>query len=166
MAIQKLRLQRGWSQEQLAGLSGLSTRTIQRIERGQGASVDSLKALGAAFGVDFSELKESAMTATANANADDVPNQAAFARAEEALAFAHIRRVKGFYIHLAQFAAVLCVLAVINFWTSPRYLWVGWVALGWGTGVLFHGLRVFDKIPFLNGEWERRQVEKRLGRGL
>lgn len=164
MLIQKLRLQRGWSQEQLAELSGLSTRTIQRIERGQGASVESLKAVGAAFGVDFSELQESAMTATANA--DDVPNQAAFARAEEALAFAHIRRVKGFYIHLVQYVAVLCVLAAINLMTSPRYLWVGWVALGWGTGVVFHGLRVFDKIPFLNGEWERRQVEKRLGRGL
>ena len=33
MLIQKLRLQRGWSQEQLAELSGLSVRTIQRIER-------------------------------------------------------------------------------------------------------------------------------------
>ena len=50
--------------------------------------------------------------------------------------------------------------------TPPRYLWVGWVALGWGTGVGFHGLRVFDKIPFLNGEWERRQVEKCPERGL
>jgi transcriptional regulator with XRE-family HTH domain len=28
MLIQKLRLQRGWSQEQLAELSGLSVRTI------------------------------------------------------------------------------------------------------------------------------------------
>jgi transcriptional regulator with XRE-family HTH domain len=35
MLIQKLRLQRGWSQEQLAELSGLSVRTIQRLERGQ-----------------------------------------------------------------------------------------------------------------------------------
>jgi transcriptional regulator with XRE-family HTH domain len=42
MLIQKLRLQRGWSQEQLAELSGLSIRTIQRIERGQTASVESL----------------------------------------------------------------------------------------------------------------------------
>ena len=65
-----------------------------------------------------------------------------------------------------QYIAVLCVLTVVNLLTSPRYLWVGWVALGWGTGVGFHGLRVFDKIPFLNGEWERRQVEKRPGRGL
>ena len=55
-----------------------------------------------------------------------------------------------------QYIAVLCVLTVVNLLTSPRYLWVSWVALGWGTGVGFHGLCVFDKIPFLNGEWERR----------
>lgn len=30
--IQKLRLQHGWSQQQLADLSGLSVRTIQRLE--------------------------------------------------------------------------------------------------------------------------------------
>ena len=65
-----------------------------------------------------------------------------------------------------QYIAVLCVLTVVNLLTSPRYLWVSWVALGWGTGVGFHGLRVFDKIPFLNGEWERRQVEKCPERGL
>jgi len=57
MLIQKLRLQRGWSQEQLAELSGLSVRAIQRLERGQSASVESLKALGAAFEIDFSQLK-------------------------------------------------------------------------------------------------------------
>lgn len=38
--------------------------------------------------------------------------------------------------------------------------------LGWGSGVLVHGLRVFEKIPFLNGNWERNQVEKYLGRKL
>ena len=45
MLIQKLRLQRGWSQQQLADLSGLSVRTIQRLEQGQSASVESLKSL-------------------------------------------------------------------------------------------------------------------------
>jgi transcriptional regulator with XRE-family HTH domain len=34
MTLQKLRIQKGWSQEQLADLSGSSVRTIQRIERG------------------------------------------------------------------------------------------------------------------------------------
>ncbi|WP_216819982.1 helix-turn-helix domain-containing protein [Zoogloea sp. LCSB751] len=40
MLVQKLRLQRGWSQQQLAELSGLSARTIQRIEGGQTASAE------------------------------------------------------------------------------------------------------------------------------
>jgi transcriptional regulator with XRE-family HTH domain len=55
-----------WSQEQLAELSGLSVRTIQRLERGQTASVESQKALGAAFEIDFSHLKEPEMNATMN----------------------------------------------------------------------------------------------------
>lgn len=42
MLVQKLRLQRSWSQEQLAAVSGLSVRTIQRIERGQSASLETL----------------------------------------------------------------------------------------------------------------------------
>jgi hypothetical protein len=50
--------------------------------------------------------------------------------------------------------------------TSRHYYWVVWVALGWGVGVLFHGLRVFDQVPFLSGQWERQQVEKYLGRKL
>jgi transcriptional regulator with XRE-family HTH domain len=49
-------------------LSGQSVRTIQRIERGSTASVESLKALGAVFEVDFSSLKEVEMSAT------EVPN--------------------------------------------------------------------------------------------
>ena len=66
MHIQKLRLQRGWSQQQLAELSGLSTRTIQRLENGHSASVESLKALAAVFEVDFHSLKgETAMPAAA-----------------------------------------------------------------------------------------------------
>ena len=48
--VQKLRLQRGWSQEQLAELCALSVRTIQRIERGQTASLKTLNALASVFG--------------------------------------------------------------------------------------------------------------------
>jgi transcriptional regulator with XRE-family HTH domain len=35
--IKKIRLERHWSQEQLAEMSGLSIRTIQRIENGENA---------------------------------------------------------------------------------------------------------------------------------
>lgn len=50
MLVQKLRLQRGWSQEQLAEVAGVSVRTIQRLERGQPGSLKTLKALWPALG--------------------------------------------------------------------------------------------------------------------
>ena len=59
MLIQKLRLKRGWSQQQLAEASGLSTRTIQRVEAGHPASVETLKSIAAVFEVDFSTLTRS-----------------------------------------------------------------------------------------------------------
>ena len=49
MSIQSRRLKKGWSQEDLARHSGLSSRTIQRIESGQAVSSESLKCLAAVF---------------------------------------------------------------------------------------------------------------------
>lgn len=163
MLIQKLRLQRGWSQEQLAELSGLSVRTIQRLERGQPASVETLKALGAVFEVDFSTLKEPEMTTIAETPTAPVP---APAHVEEALAFAQVRAIKGFYVHAAQYVLVITFLVILNLVVTPHYFWAIYPMLGWGVGVAFHGLRVFDKIPLLTGDWEKREVEKRLGRKL
>jgi transcriptional regulator with XRE-family HTH domain len=51
-----LRKQRSWSQDELAVSSGLNLRTVQRIERSGMASLQSRKALAAAFNVDVSDL--------------------------------------------------------------------------------------------------------------
>lgn len=58
MNIQERRLAKGWSQEELARHSGLSTRTIQRIESGQKAGLESLKCLAAVFETSISTLME------------------------------------------------------------------------------------------------------------
>ncbi len=87
-------------------------------------------------------------------------------RADEALALAHVRKVKGFYIHLAQYVIIMGGLTVLNYLTSPAYFWVVWPAAGWGLGVAMHGLGVFNLMPFFGPQWERRQVEKYLGREL
>jgi transcriptional regulator with XRE-family HTH domain len=52
-----LRQERNWSQEQLAELSGLSLRTIQRIEGSNTAGSDSLAALAAAFDIEVVALE-------------------------------------------------------------------------------------------------------------
>ena len=54
--IKKMRLSRGWSQEQLASLSGLSVRTIQRIERGQSSGLESLKCIASVLETDVSVI--------------------------------------------------------------------------------------------------------------
>jgi transcriptional regulator with XRE-family HTH domain len=60
MQLRELRLGRGWSQEQLAERSGLSVRTIQRIENGQAPGLASTAALAAAFGVDVDQFADGA----------------------------------------------------------------------------------------------------------
>lgn len=161
MNIQKLRLQRGWSQQQLAELSGLSSRTIQRIENGQPASAESLKSLASVFEIDFTTLtSEPDMSATATATASTQAQQ------HEQLALAKVRKIRGFYIHLTQYVVVIAVLAVINLVTHPSRLWFFWPAMGWGIGVLAHAAATFEFIPFFGAEWERKQVEKQLGRPL
>lgn len=60
----------------------------------------------------------------------------------------------------------LAGLWVVNLMTSPEYLWVIWVMGGWGIRVAFSGFRLIQPDLFHGPEWERRQVEKRLGRPL
>ncbi|KQM33403.1 XRE family transcriptional regulator [Rhizobium sp. Leaf68] len=159
MLVQKLRLQRGWSQEQLAIVSGLSVRTIQRIERGQSASLETLATLASVFEIDVSQLtveKETDMQSTAVGSRE----------AEEALAFERVRKIKKFYLHVAQYVLVIAMLVVINLVTSPHYFWAIWPALGWGVALAMNGMTTFDLVPFLNAAWERKKVEDYLGRKL
>jgi len=43
---------RQWSQEQLAEIAGVSSRTVQRVEEGQTSSMDTRRALASAFGFE------------------------------------------------------------------------------------------------------------------
>lgn len=161
MIVRKLRLQRGWSQEQLAEISGLSVRTIQRIERGQKAGLESLKSLAAVFDIDLSQLhEETTMKQNTNENVNDNMTW------EEQRALEYVRDVKGFYSHLGSFLVTTAGLFILNYIVTPGYIWAWWVLLGWGVGIVSHGLSVFEVFNFFDTDWERRQVEKRLKRKL
>ncbi|WP_100644603.1 helix-turn-helix domain-containing protein [Alteromonas facilis] len=58
MIVKKMRMERNWSQEQLAEFCGLSVRTIQRVESGNKASIETLMSLASVFEVDISILTE------------------------------------------------------------------------------------------------------------
>lgn len=157
MSVQKLRLKLGWSQQQLAEASGLSVRTIQRIEASYPASTESLKSLAAVFGVDFATLNPEQImnTATTTPSAQ-----------QEADAFKQVRKLRGFYLHLLRYVIIMPGLLAINLLFTPEKRWVIWVACGWGIGVLMHASRVFRPDWLFGPQWERQQVEKRLGHPL
>jgi transcriptional regulator with XRE-family HTH domain len=54
--VKTWRQAQGWSQETLAALSGLSVRTIQRVERGEGSDLDTRRALARAVGSEDIDL--------------------------------------------------------------------------------------------------------------
>lgn len=65
LSVKELRIQQGWSQADLSSLSGLSVKTIQRLEKGKGApSLETAKALGAVFDSHFSSFLPPEETST------------------------------------------------------------------------------------------------------
>lgn len=155
MIVKKLRLQRGWSQDHLSQISGLSVRTIQRIEKGQNAGLESLKSLAAVFDMQITDLqKEPEMDDELQVSAD------------EKRVLEQVREIKGFYSHLSTYVLVISMLFLINFLTDSSYIWACWPAMGWGIGIISHALKVFNIKNFFGDNWEKKQVEKRLGKKL
>ncbi len=158
MIVRKLRIERGLSQEQLASMAGISVRTLQRIERGANASAETLKCLAAALDTDFPALRNGQDMTTA----PNIPLPNLSEQDQEAMEY--VRDIRSFYIHALQYAVVIAGLALVNLFTSPDYLWFLWAAFGWGVGLAFHGLSVFEIVKPFGDRWEKRQIAKRLGR--
>jgi transcriptional regulator with XRE-family HTH domain len=153
--VRKHRLKRGWSQEQLAELSGLSIRTIQRIERGHKPSLESQKSLAAVFELSISELHQ-----------EHTMNQDTELNQDEQTVIDQVRAIKSFYSHLITYLSVIGLLFIINLVTDSSYIWAIWPAMGWGIGIINHGLSAFEVFDLFGANWEKRQIEKRLGKKL
>lgn len=66
--VKQLRSNNCWSQEHLALVSGISLRTVQRIENEGKCSFESQKALAAALGLDVTELSAQSSTTVLEQN--------------------------------------------------------------------------------------------------
>lgn len=157
MIVRKLRLEKGLSQEQLAHMAGISTRTLQRIERGATASLETLKCIASVLEADFENLrKEQEMPPEEQ---PELPRLSA----KEKEAMEYVRDIKAFYMHLLVFAVVITGL-IINLLFTQGHFGVLWAAFGWGIGLLSHGLSVFEVFNLFGDGWEKRQIEKRMRR--
>jgi transcriptional regulator with XRE-family HTH domain len=153
MIVRKLRLQRGWTQDHLAELTGLSVRSIQRLERGQTGSLESVNALAAVLEVDRALFKPG----------DNLMPNTSAVTADEENAIQYVKGVKEFYSHVLMYLVFVVVFGFAFGFKHPLILWG---SIGWGIGLVVHGLNVFEVINFFGPNWEKKQIEKRLGRPL
>jgi len=137
--IKKLRQERQWSQEQLAEMTGLSVRTIQRIENDHKAGLESIKALSAVFEV---EIVEEEFDKGSQKEKEDK----------------YIQSVKGAYQWggLALLSIIISVINVIqgeNDWDI-----VGWVILSW---IFFFVIYVISNFDFFGEKWKEKLLKKK-----
>ncbi len=70
-----------------------------------------------------------------------------------------VDEIKGFYGNLTAYLIVIPILAWINYW-STSFPWVIFPAVGWGLGVILHGLGVYGYSPILGKNWEERKINE------
>ena len=71
-----------------------------------------------------------------------------------------VEEIKGFFGNLIAYVVVNIGLLILNLVTSPKHLWFFWPLLGWGIGVVFHGMKVFNYMPFLGKDWEEQKIKE------
>jgi len=160
MIIQKLRVDRGWSQEELAAHSGLSVRTIQRIENGKRASLESLKCLAAVFETQVSELiQEIPMNDT------QTTNEYFRDHAEvEQEAIEYVTNLKAFNLNWIIFIIVMPFMYWLNIKLTPGFLWVWFLAAVWILAMALQAVLIFGLLSEIAGAWEQRQFQKYMSR--
>lgn len=141
--LKKMRLERHWSQDQLAEMSGLSIRTIQRIENGENAGLESLKSLGAVFEINI-----------ADSNKKEEMEQI---RKEEE----YFQNVKGFYklSAIAVLSLVAPLIIAIN--DSSHWNVFLWILISWVVLLGIYSLNVFD---LFGKEWKRKLIQKKFNK--
>lgn len=127
--IKRWREERHWSQEHLADLAGVGLRTIQRIESGEQASAESLKALASAYQVDVTALY-----------IDPQSEAVAIVKAKNKKANAALQL--SFLIHLAGWVIGMAVFAAISLGAGVDYWVMKWPTLWWTVGLISHAATV------------------------
>jgi transcriptional regulator with XRE-family HTH domain len=138
--LKSKRLRRAWSQEQLAEISGLSVRTVQRIEQGGTASLDTLKAIACAFDTDVSLLQNSVSNTTPT-----VEVTSTVSAEQQPMSSLHKRedRIEQFHRHLIIYLLVNLGLFIVDITTSSDSLWFYYPLFFWGIPLSLRGLHAY-----------------------
>jgi transcriptional regulator with XRE-family HTH domain len=140
--IGELRKARGWTQERLASRSGVAVRTVQRLEAGKDAGLETLSLIGNTLGVPVRDLFISVE------DEDFQTTVAVFDARKSAQQTKRDAAMQGFTF-LYRGIGVLLTFATITLMLTGVLSWLGWLIIPayWaGGGYLFSFLvrAVFD----------------------
>lgn len=71
-----------------------------------------------------------------------------------------VKAERKFYGNLTSYLIVMPVLGLFNYLIYSGFIWVIFPAIGWGLGVLFHGLSVFNYNLLQGKDWEERKIKE------
>lgn len=70
-----------------------------------------------------------------------------------------VKAIKEFYSHLTSYCIVIPFLWWLNFRTTD-FLWAIFPTLGWGFGLLVHGMEAYGYNPLWGKRWEERKIRE------
>ncbi|MGI9546288.1 MAG: histidine kinase [Flavobacteriaceae bacterium] len=70
-----------------------------------------------------------------------------------------VEAIKGFFGNLLAYCIVIPFLGWLN-WQTTAFPWVVFPAMGWGLGVLLHGMEVYGFNPLWGKRWEERKLRQ------
>ncbi|WP_298481170.1 2TM domain-containing protein [uncultured Maribacter sp.] len=70
-----------------------------------------------------------------------------------------VEAIKGFYGNLIAYCIIIPMLAILNYNTTS-FPWIIFPTLGWGFGVVVHGMEAFGYNPLWGKNWEERKLRE------
>lgn len=101
---------------------------------------------------DYFKVKLPILSAKPNVVTEKTSNEdPAYERAQK-----RVKELKSFYGNLISYCIIIPFLIILNLITSPRNIWFYWPMLGWGIGLVAHGMSVFA----IGKGWEEKKIRE------
>jgi hypothetical protein len=101
---------------------------------------------------DYFKVKLPILSAKPNVVTEKTSNEdQAYERAQK-----RVKELKSFYGNLISYCIIIPFLIILNLITSPRNIWFYWPMLGWGIGLVAHGMSVFA----IGKGWEEKKIRE------
>ena len=171
--MKSLRNKKRWSQEQLAQLSGLNVRTIQRVEKGQSVGAETLKSLAAVFEISIDELvnaiekekhvqpkEDEVMLNNQSEATQSTVDSKQSTKAQTDKTIEKVKSIKYFYASSAFLIAIFILFMLPNYNGGENLGSLIVVFLSFSAIIAVHAFMVFE--PF-GEKWEKEKLAQLMG---